>query len=483
MTPGDAALAIAERVCEASCEALFVAPVVIQVSALASSSDTGSHPQGVGGWEGTAAHAAAGRGHAECLRVLLRHAGAGVITSLRDRRGSVALHAAARGGHADCAELLLAVGADPNDAGLGMRPLHNAVWGAHVACVRVLLAAGADPDAADLHGCTPLYRASAEGELPCMLALLDGGGAAVDKKSVHHQQVTPLVKACVSGHHRAASLLLLARAGANATAADVHGQTAVHYIVLQAPVHWGGQRVTVELKSRSLSNCLDELELRQRRPSTRRPTTATRHSPMRWSAGATLPAAAAAAAGLLAAGCTLPAGAQQLVGVIAAAVARCELLLAGAFLRVGPNAAAARLQQELAAAAANPFAALRLLQSPSFAPPGEAWWDEAEAERPPRYAAVLLDRAARAAAIRAYAELAEAEAAGRAVQVLERRRLTTELQKSFDGMRTRSTTLRETAEAGKAAYASAACAGKWGALIAVARAARRAEEGAIHEGD
>src|SRR5215472_9549564 len=68
------------------------------------------------------------------------------LTRQRDAHGSTALHAAAGRGHRDVVRLLLKHGADPNarDVGDNASPLHFAAGAGHVDVVRMLLDAGAD---------------------------------------------------------------------------------------------------------------------------------------------------------------------------------------------------------------------------------------------------------------------------------------------------------------------------------------------------
>ena len=86
---------------------------------------------------------AAGRGHTDCVRLLLA---AGANAKCLDESNQTTLMLAARGGHADCVRLLLAAGVDPNikernpydGSHVNQSPLVAAVMGGHVEVVRLL---------------------------------------------------------------------------------------------------------------------------------------------------------------------------------------------------------------------------------------------------------------------------------------------------------------------------------------------------------
>lgn len=147
------------------------------------------------------------------------------------------------------------------------------------------------------------------------------------------------------------------------------------------------------------------------------------------------------------------------------------------------EAAAGEIERSVLAAASgggvdgscdgDPIALLRALKAPGAFRPGGAWWGLDPAERPMRLAAVLLDRAAYAVAVRRVAALAVAEASTRAVRALS------QWQRSRDG---------DGADAGGAAsarlrqtttYAAGMCAAKWGELRASEAAAIKAERDAV----
>ncbi|GAB4818318.1 hypothetical protein N2152v2_005364 [Parachlorella kessleri] len=102
----------------------------------------------------TALMAAAAEGRAKVVELLLQ---AGASLQYMDIYGRTAVHLAAAQGHATTLRLLLRTGADPNFAGITKNtPLHLAVSGGYVAAARALLAAGARQDLKDGLGDTPL---------------------------------------------------------------------------------------------------------------------------------------------------------------------------------------------------------------------------------------------------------------------------------------------------------------------------------------
>jgi ankyrin repeat protein len=125
----------------------------------------------------TALHAAAERGHAAIVDMLIeRHA----AVEPKTRIGSYTpLHLAALGAHAAVAEKLLDAGADPNavTTNTGVTPLHLAAAALDGAeTVAVLLEHGADPDARESSaGQTPLMFAAAENRAAAIRELIGRG--------------------------------------------------------------------------------------------------------------------------------------------------------------------------------------------------------------------------------------------------------------------------------------------------------------------
>ena len=133
---------------------------------------------------GSAALAAASRGHAEVLRTLLSHdksiAGAALVVPESPRSkpmgggalagGSTPLMAAAAAGAIECVQLLLGPGSSSNGLvtavdGEGLTALMHAAAGRSQACVAALLSAGSDANATDSAGRTPLSHAAAGGDI------------------------------------------------------------------------------------------------------------------------------------------------------------------------------------------------------------------------------------------------------------------------------------------------------------------------------
>ncbi|QQR48861.1 ankyrin repeat domain-containing protein [bacterium] len=119
---------------------------------------------------GTALHYAAGNGHVDCIRVLLKYAAfhemqAATVNDRSLTLGSTSLHWAVFSGYSDCITILLEAGAkvDTQDNN-GLTPLHYAAKKGHRNFVEKLLAAGADVDAkTNKAGNTPAMFAEQEG--------------------------------------------------------------------------------------------------------------------------------------------------------------------------------------------------------------------------------------------------------------------------------------------------------------------------------
>lgn len=422
-------------------------------------------------------HDAAARGHTECLRLLCLHGGSGIVATHRFL-GETALHAAAHAGHVGCVTFLLEQGADPDEEinfpGLDNRktPLQFAAEMGHAACVRALIAGGA---LCHTYSSTALAFATRKGHYAAMAALLDAGAETELVESQSGE--SPLQEAANKADARAIALLLSKGANAAARSGDDVGWTALHSLV------------NADSEATSALPCFEEFVLCG--ASLDSVLISDGKSPLALAVEYDRPRAAAA---LLALGCAIPSPGdeqpQPSPAMFASAVEICEHLLAA--LRAGPGAARARLQQQLDAAVAtgssvngatsdSAFAQLRLLQSGDFFPPGEWWWDEVPATRPPPLPAVLLDRAARAAALRACAERAQSEAANRAVRALQhwhqQRQATASAARSAAATASLSG-VSATAAARQediALYATAVCVGKWGEMGAAARAAHDSE--------
>ena len=103
-------------------------------------------------------------------------------------------------------------------------PLHASADKGHVDAVRLLLKAGADPDAADRDGWTPIHLAARNGHHQ-VIQVLVRHDAHVDVRTKFGNR-TALYWAAEKGHVDAVKTLI--KLGADVTAQDEDGQTAVH---------------------------------------------------------------------------------------------------------------------------------------------------------------------------------------------------------------------------------------------------------------
>ncbi|KAJ7111440.1 ankyrin repeat-containing domain protein [Mycena epipterygia] len=154
------------------------------------------------------------------------------------------LHAAIRDDKIIMVRLLLELGAEPNYTVHGRTALHTAAFRKEARFVELLLSAGADATLLDNYGYTALHQAIINGFEGTIAALLTGGAdvnARADwgkKKYTNRDMVngmTPLILACdfrvddKTSSARIAHLLLAA--GADTTAINDSGKTAIHYAV------------------------------------------------------------------------------------------------------------------------------------------------------------------------------------------------------------------------------------------------------------
>ncbi|KAF4893349.1 Ankyrin-1 [Colletotrichum fructicola] len=113
---------------------------------------------------------AARNNHEKVAQLLLDH---GWDISDKDEGGLTALHHAAAAGGVELIKLLLEKGADPNTASnRGERPLHGAAAPTPGAVMALLDNEGTDINISDDENVTPLWRASWNGKLECVKALL-----------------------------------------------------------------------------------------------------------------------------------------------------------------------------------------------------------------------------------------------------------------------------------------------------------------------
>lgn len=187
------------------------------VAALAEATADAVHSEDAGGYT-PLLHAAVG-GHAGCVAALLA-GGARIHHAARD--GETALTLAARHGHAEVVEALLEAGRWRHGK---TSALTCAIVAGHVEVVRKLLGAYVDVNACSgVSGWSPLLHASytAQEEVVRMLVR---AGARVDRQDDTPARFSPLLLAACAGHMAIVELLL--KRGADASAADAYGDTAL----------------------------------------------------------------------------------------------------------------------------------------------------------------------------------------------------------------------------------------------------------------
>jgi ankyrin repeat protein len=242
----------------ASPSALYSAASSGSAEQLADAISSGSSDTRVNGW--LAVHAAAAKGHAKCVELLVKAQGGAALLS-RTAAGELALHLCAKHGHLECLTFLL--GRDDSSASSddrtlvdtpdekGYSPLHHASYGGHLDTVQWLIESGkANSKAATSEGMTPLLVAAAKGEVAVFdyLTSVDGGALAT-VQSVGGANA--LHKAAAAGHLPIVVTMLALKTPDGQPLLDVnaktmHGTTALHFAssgghvgVLQALVTGG----------------------------------------------------------------------------------------------------------------------------------------------------------------------------------------------------------------------------------------------------
>ncbi|KAJ7078559.1 ankyrin repeat-containing domain protein [Mycena belliarum] len=214
----------------------------------------------------------------------------GISVDARDWRSRL-LHAAIRDNKLLIVQLLLELGADANYMVLSRTALYTAAFRRDPRFVETLFAAGADPALHDDYGRTALHQAIINGFDETAGALITGGAdvnARVESRgngsgNLDRAGTTPLILACgfrFVEHHaklptRIAQLLLVA--GADITAVDSSGCSAIHYAIqacdltlvtmllehgakIPAPDPDGGCALHTFVEGRSEGQSLDDLQ-------------------------------------------------------------------------------------------------------------------------------------------------------------------------------------------------------------------------------
>uniref|UniRef100_A0A0G4I024 Uncharacterized protein n=1 Tax=Chromera velia CCMP2878 TaxID=1169474 RepID=A0A0G4I024_9ALVE len=201
---------------------------------------------------------AAGEGHVECVRELLR-LGASVNLVQKEDRVTALMQAIARECSIEMIEVFLEFGADIRLASAeGYTPLHVAAGLGHLESALLLLQEGADVGALNEDGCAPVFYAACNGHSELVACLFEAGADLNVKSRVDGQtaifpaasngfvevlafllhakaevdlqcrttKMTPLLNAAVNG--KPASVALLIRAGADVNACTDEKSTALH---------------------------------------------------------------------------------------------------------------------------------------------------------------------------------------------------------------------------------------------------------------
>ncbi|KAG7274755.1 hypothetical protein CRUP_006492 [Coryphaenoides rupestris] len=202
----------------------------------------------------TPLHVTAGRGYADCLRLLLQR-GADVDLA---PGGATALHEACESCQPECAKLLLSHGANANAVSEdGLMPLHMCTLPESLECAKQLLQYGAAINSRSVdEEDTPLHVAAGNG-LPEHADLYLRYGAVVDRRN--REEVTPLGAACahpqevheLQRYHQVCRRLLAA--GADAGALDRDKRSPLHMACKQA----NGEVVDLLLANGAAVNDMD----------------------------------------------------------------------------------------------------------------------------------------------------------------------------------------------------------------------------------
>ena len=168
----------------------------------------------------TPLHLACRGGYTNIVELLLKNSTTPNMTSKFEKR--TAMHIAATTGHADAVRVLLRHGAhiDAKDI-YGLTALHNAARTGCTEAVEVLMEYHADVNGPDNDGWTALHVAAQSGQDEVVKLLLKNG-AYIDAQNRYGR--TPLHWACLAGHFSTVDLLLAS--GANVNIPDINGKRA-----------------------------------------------------------------------------------------------------------------------------------------------------------------------------------------------------------------------------------------------------------------
>lgn len=179
----------------------------------------------------TLLHLAAGFGHEEIVRILLKHR---CDTEAKNSGYMTALHVATYGGHNIIINLLVVSGASIDaKTHEDYTPLHLAVCKRRRSTVQLLLLLGADCEARIDNGFAPIHLAAGSLRTPMtgIVKTLLGGGA--DKEARTSEGLTALHLVVVASSQTTVDLLLHSGADIEATTKD--GRTALHFAAVAGP--------------------------------------------------------------------------------------------------------------------------------------------------------------------------------------------------------------------------------------------------------
>ena len=174
-------------------------------------------------------HSAAGNGHIQIVRKLVRDYGCDVVS--RDKDGNTPLHVAAFGGSLSAVCTLIdEFKCDPNTKGLiGRLPLHYAAEKGHIEIVRKLVHDyGCDVMSRDKYGNTPLHVAALGGSLSAVCTLIDEFKCDPNTKGFEGR--IPLHYAAQKGHVDIVWKLVFDYGG-DVYIVDYFGNAIWHYII------------------------------------------------------------------------------------------------------------------------------------------------------------------------------------------------------------------------------------------------------------